>query len=120
MDHDPIEELILAEGVNDWISPHEIVGEGVARGLDRKEANDLALGMIIRFVKNGWFATGDIENDVHVPWDLEPDAAIRRIISAWTSTDDLLLDPGDIVWLRLTPTGRSLGRSILEKWEERE
>lgn len=112
-----LEELV-ANGVDDWVYEAWVYGNIASRVVSApREKRAVALGLITEALLTGLMEAGETPpgEGGFVPWPIEPIEAVARICRTWTAREDPAVGPGEIVWLRNTPTGNALGHAVLER-----
>ena len=114
-----IEDLV-AHGVDDWVYEALVFGN-IARRVasDPTDRRAIAIGLISEALLAGLMEAGEtVPGTGFVPWRLDPEQAVVRIAREWTKRDDPGVGPGEIVWLRNTDRGDTLGNNVLEREKE--
>ena len=109
---DQVADQLLVTGLDDWVHFADVFW--TARNLGSTEdVVASALEAIRQLLEGGLVEVGDVaRGSGFQAWDLETSAALNRIEREWRS---LGRDPypGDIGWLRSTPSGKRRGQDVL-------
>lgn len=116
-------EKLLVDGLDDHTNANWVVAIA-HRGLNVADTRDLraiAIGLIAELLLEGLMVAGDLERDGHFyPWNLEPHAALRRIIDEWSEWGlEQSPTPGAVCWLDNTEKGDEVGRKAFEREKQR-
>jgi len=111
-----IEDLV-ANGVDDWVYEALVCGNIARRVVSLPvERRAVALGLIAEVLFTGLMVAGETpKGRGFVPWESGPLESLARIARAWMPREDPDVGPGEIVWLRNTAKGNTLGREVLKR-----
>lgn len=114
-------EKLLVDGLDDYGSANWVVA--IARRelniADIRDLRAISLGLIAELLMEGLMVAGDLEFHFY-PWDLEPHAALRRIIDEWLEWGlEESPTPGAICWLDNTEKGNEIARRAFEREKQR-
>lgn len=115
-DRTPMEDVLVG-ALDDWAYASWVYGSTRLAGLtDPEQRRTQALGLIAELLVERLMVPGDVDEQGHHPWPCSPGEAVERITREWlTDWRDDVPTPGAIVWLALTPAGRDVAQSILER-----
>lgn len=118
-DFDDVKELLLIEGLQDWIHLSEIHSHFASDYHTPKrptpEAQQLTLRMIRELVTEGLFVLGVPDKKApsgFIPWDLPLDDAMTRIEHKYVANFEDRWNWVTCAWLQLTEKGRVLALQL--------
>ena len=114
--------LLLAEAAEEHLGVWEFLWHAYETlgASDEEEAKQIALGLVLQFLREGLLEAGFLEGSpaAFKAWELSPQEAVTWISRAW---ERLGREPftGDICWFRITPAGKNRLDSEVQKPTER-
>lgn len=110
-------EDMVANGVDDWVDEALVSGNIARRVVSAPtERRAVALGLIAEVLFSGLMEAGETpKGGGFVPWGTDPGESLSRIAERWMGRANPDVGPGEVVWLRNTAAGDTVGTAVLSR-----
>ena len=107
---------MLVEGLDDWVYEAYVYGNlALLVADDPSDRRAISIGLIASTIWSGYMVAGNVTHAGFKQWELSSAQAVSRITESWHARPEIVVSPGEIVWLCNTDKGKEIGQAVLDR-----